>query len=137
MQKYVFDTYAWIEYFLGSEKGKTVKELVENPKDRIYTPEIVLFEMSRKYMREGYSADETERRISFVLAKSRTVPFEPALAVNASQAFTSLEEKARKEGRRSPGLVDGILKGSGEFLGAKIVTGDEHFEGLADVLFLK
>ena len=26
----VFDSYAWIEYFRGSKKGKTVKKFIEN-----------------------------------------------------------------------------------------------------------
>jgi len=46
----VYDTYAWIEYFLGSSKGVKVKELL---KKGGYTPSIVLAEISRKYLRRA------------------------------------------------------------------------------------
>ncbi len=40
----VYDTYAWIEYFRGSEKGAVVKRLLESQKG--YTPSIVLAEVA-------------------------------------------------------------------------------------------
>jgi predicted nucleic acid-binding protein len=48
----VYDTYAWIEYFLGTSKGAQVKKLLDKGG---YTPSIVLAEISRKYFREGAS----------------------------------------------------------------------------------
>ena len=29
---YLIDTYAWIEYFIGSKKGEQVKQIIENKK---------------------------------------------------------------------------------------------------------
>jgi hypothetical protein len=34
----VIDSYAWIEHFIGSEKGREVKEIMENA-DEVYTPD--------------------------------------------------------------------------------------------------
>ena len=50
--KIVIDTYAWVELLIGSEKGKKVKELIENA-DEVYTPSTVLAETARKFLREG------------------------------------------------------------------------------------
>ena len=43
----VFDTYAWVEYFAGSEKGSVVKSLIDS-KEEIITPTISLAEIKNK-----------------------------------------------------------------------------------------
>ena len=50
--KIVIDTYAWIELLIGSEKGKKVKETIENAEE-LYTPSTVLAETARKFLKEG------------------------------------------------------------------------------------
>ena len=52
----VYDSYAWIEYFRGSEKGLKVKELLRH---KGYTPSIVLAEIARKYLRTHRGHEET------------------------------------------------------------------------------
>ena len=47
--KIVVDSYAWIEIFLGTEKGKSASKAIEDAEQAI-TPEIVLAEISRKYL---------------------------------------------------------------------------------------
>jgi predicted nucleic acid-binding protein len=49
----VYDTYAWVECFLGTDKGLEVRALLRE--EGGYTPSIVLAEVSRKYLREGVS----------------------------------------------------------------------------------
>ncbi|MEX0569157.1 MAG: PIN domain-containing protein, partial [Candidatus Njordarchaeota archaeon] len=61
----VFDSYAWIEFFLGSEKGAKVKELMEGDED-IITPTIVLAEIANKYYREGEEEKIVMERISII-----------------------------------------------------------------------
>ncbi|RLE57048.1 MAG: type II toxin-antitoxin system VapC family toxin, partial [Thermoprotei archaeon] len=39
----ILDTYAWVEYFLGSPKGRVVKDLLEKG---AYTPDVVLAEIA-------------------------------------------------------------------------------------------
>ena len=50
--KIVIDSYAWIEHFLGSEKGCKIDNILESA-DEVYTPDTVLAEVARKYVREG------------------------------------------------------------------------------------
>jgi predicted nucleic acid-binding protein len=49
--KIVIDSYAWVEHFLGSKKGQKKKEILDNA-DEVYTPDFVLAEIARKYVRE-------------------------------------------------------------------------------------
>ncbi|MDK2383479.1 MAG: PIN domain-containing protein, partial [Candidatus Korarchaeota archaeon] len=48
----VVDSYAWIEYFLGSDKGKKVLEELRRAEE-VITPSVVLAELAHKYFREG------------------------------------------------------------------------------------
>ena len=56
MVKIVIDSYAWIEHISGTEKGRKIKELMDNS-EPIYTPGIVLAEIARKFLREGQNTD--------------------------------------------------------------------------------
>ena len=50
--KIVVDSYAWIEHFLGNEKGVKTDEILQDS-DEVFTPDIVLAEIARKYTRES------------------------------------------------------------------------------------
>ncbi len=63
----VIDSYAWIEYFKGSEHGKRAKKYIES--GYCVTPTIVLAELSDKYHREGWKFWEED--LEFVLAKAK------------------------------------------------------------------
>jgi len=74
----VLDSYAWIEYFLGSVSGRIVKEYLES--EEVCTPSIVLVEVARKYLREGINEDDVFRRLLFIVSGSKmTVYLKPSL----------------------------------------------------------
>ena len=56
----VFDTYAWVEYFIGSERAIVAKEYIERGEE-IVTSDIVLAEIARKYLREGVGIGEVRK----------------------------------------------------------------------------
>jgi predicted nucleic acid-binding protein len=60
----VYDTYAWVEYFLGTDKGLRVRTLLKE--EGGYTPSIVLAEISRKYLREGVNPETVRKRLLFI-----------------------------------------------------------------------
>jgi predicted nucleic acid-binding protein len=45
--KYLIDSYAWIEYFIGSEAGEKVKPIIEDLEEKL-TPTICLAEIYAK-----------------------------------------------------------------------------------------
>jgi len=59
--KIVADAYAWIEIFMGSEKGKKAKEELEKA-DEVCTPSSVLAEIVRKYLVEGVNEETVAHR---------------------------------------------------------------------------
>ena len=45
MLHYLLDTYAWVEYLIGSKKGIKVKKIIENEKNTLSTPENCISEI--------------------------------------------------------------------------------------------
>lgn len=130
----VFDSYAWIEYFLGSDNGRTVREYLNT--EEVVTPSIVLAEIARKYLRDGVEQEDVVKRLNFISANSTIIEINAELSLAAAKAYLELSEKAKVEQLRRPGLADGIILASGRTLGAKIVTGDEHFKGLTEIVYI-
>jgi len=130
----VSDSYAWIEYFLGSDSGRIVKEYVDA--GELVTPSIVLAEVARKYLREGMKEEDVARRLSFIEFNSTVKEIDSELSIAAARAYLELLERAKTEGLKKPSLADGIVLAIGRILKAKIITGDEHFRGLDEVVYI-
>jgi predicted nucleic acid-binding protein len=133
--KIVIDTYAWIEFFIGSEKGCRVKELLENA-DEIYTPGIVLAEIARKYIREGADEKTVEARLQAVASASNIAHLDVVASLEAAKCYSELASTAKKARLNTPNLFDAIVLGTGRSLGSKIVTGDEHFKNLPETIWV-
>jgi predicted nucleic acid-binding protein len=131
----VIDTYAWIEFFIGSEKGKKVKEIMVESRD-IFVPDIVLAEIARKYLREGMDENTVKQRIEWVTDIARNVSISEKIALLSGRTYLELLEKSKKEKISKPGLADGIVLAVTKALDAKVVTGDKHFKGLKEVIWV-
>ncbi len=132
----VVDTYAWVEFFLGTEKGEVVKRLIFET-DEVYTPDIVLAELARKYVREGVEESEVAKRVKAVEDVSTIVPVDHEAALLTAKAYLELVEHARALGlKKKPSLADAVVLAQARRLKARVVTGDPHFRGLPEVIWL-
>jgi len=122
MKTVTFDTYAWVEFFSGTKKGERVREYVDGS-CVILTPAIALFELSRKYLREG---KPFEKSVEFVKTRSKVVPFDSGLAILASKVAVE----------RKLAAADAAVYATGIATSSAILTGDEHLKGLDCVEFL-
>jgi len=127
------DSYAWIELFLGGEKGRNVKRLIGDA-DEVRTPDIVLAEVARKYLREEVDETRIRERLETIRSASSIVPIDNAVAFQAGKAFLELAEKAKKERGKSPGLFDAIVLATARVYDSRIITGDEHFKTLTETI---
>ncbi|MHA1489260.1 MAG: PIN domain-containing protein [Promethearchaeota archaeon] len=125
---YLFDTYAWIEYFLGSKEGKVVKQLLE--KENILTSIISIAELSDKYYREDLF-NEWEGRYNFIVNKSTILPISLDIAKRVGQSKWELRNKGE-----SVGLADSLILETAKEKNLIIVTGDPHFKDVENVRFL-
>lgn len=132
--KFVIDAYAWIEYFRASKYGEVAKEYIENA-DSV-TPSIIVAEVSRKLQKEIELGNETAegrlKRLEFINANSQVVDLDFDLAVTAGETDLEMKKKTKDWG-----LADSIVLCTARNLNGKVVTGDEHFRSLKEVIFIK
>ncbi len=133
--KIVIDAYAWIEFFIGSEKGQKVKELLENS-DEAYTPGTVLAEIARKYNREGADEKTVEARLQTISSASNITQLDIRVALETAKCYTELVATAKKSRLTTPSLFDAIVLATGRTLSSKIITGDEHFRNLPETIWV-
>jgi len=130
----VYDTYAWIEYFRGSEKGAVVKRLLESQEG--YTPSIVLAEVARKYRREGFNEDDILKRLLFIVGKTEVVTINIEISLKASETYLELLELSKKLRLRTPSLADAIVYSIAMLKQDKLVTGDKLFRNMKNVIYI-
>jgi len=131
--RYVIDAYAWIEYFRASKAGDAARQYIESEESA--TPTIVVAEVSRKLIREidfGNEAPEgRSKRLEFIRASTKIVDLDFEIAAKAGEI--DLEMRSR---RRGWGLADSIILCTARSISGKVVTGDEHFTGLKEAIFI-
>ena len=127
--EYLLDTYAWIEYFIGSKEGEKVSNLIKH--QIVHTSIISIAELSDKYYRENL-INEWQRRYQFIVSKSNILPCSLKIAKNSGFRKFELRKK-----NKSIGLVDAIIIETAIQHGLIIVSGDLHFETIDNVYFLK
>jgi len=120
---------------LGGQKGEKVRRAIADA-DEARTPDIVLAEISRKYVREKVEDARVRSRLETVESTTLVTPVDINIAVKAGGAFLELAEKARRERRRSPSLFDAIVLATARTYDSRVITGDEHFEGLPETILI-
>jgi len=128
-------SYAWIELFLGGEKGEKVGQLISDV-DEVRTPDIVLAEISRKYSREKVDERRVKSRLETISSTSIVTPVNTHVALKAATAYLELVEKSKYEKRRSPSLFDAVVLATAREYNSKVVTGDEHFESVSEAIMI-
>ncbi|MEM2896063.1 MAG: PIN domain-containing protein [Candidatus Bathyarchaeia archaeon] len=131
----VIDTYAWIEFFLGSGKGEIVGEIFRKAEE-MYTPDVVLAELARKYLKEGVAERRILERIGMIEDSSEVIFIDGSVAVEAAKCYFELLDRAKVRGINAPSLFDAIILATARVFNARVVTGDEHFKELEETLWM-
>jgi len=125
---YIIDTYAWIEYIKGSSQGLILKKLFENQKDKFITLECSLAEIKGVCSREKINFNEFYH---IVKTNSIILRIQREHWLNAADIKTEFRKK-----RKNFGLIDAVLIAKQKELSCSLITGDPHFKGLKDVVFV-
>ncbi len=118
----LIDSSAWIEYFMGTEPGKRVREVVEN-NEVLYTSPVVISEVLSKSIRTDGSK-EGEKRIEFIVDRCVVVPLDEKMAIIAGEIHGEMKKKDK-----SFGMMDALLLATARHRNIKILTKDRHFKG--------
>ena len=126
---YILDTYAWIEYLIGSKKGEIVRRLFQNQENQFLSLECSLSELKGWTLREN--KDFTEL-YSIVKANSHI----EAVHLQDWLAAAEIKSEMRKT-MKDFGLIDALLIAKQKRYNCKIVSGDPHFENLQNVVYIR
>lgn len=129
MSNYVFDAYAWIEYLNGTKLGEKVKDIIENKNNSIFTNILTIAEISSSYTRNKLSFEE---ELKYIYSLSKVFNID----VNFVEEVGKLHGVIKKE-RKHISLADIFVLLTARKLNAKVVTGDEDFRGLKEVIMIK
>ena len=105
--------------------------------EEVFTPDTVLAEIARKYHRDGIADATIRTRLASILEASEILRIDEDVALAAGKAYRELESKARDEKLRKPSLFDAIVLADARTQDAKVLTGDRHFMGLPEALWLE
>jgi predicted nucleic acid-binding protein len=128
--RYVIDSYAWLEYFMGTAAGEKAKKIIDSSEDEKLTPTICMAEIYAKVLRsEGREKAEEQR--AFIKFRSAVVSLAEEIAVEAAKI--DVENKNVVAGW---GLADSIVLGTARKKKAKVLTGDKHFLNMPETIFI-
>jgi len=128
--RYIVDSYAWLEYFTGTEAGRKVKVIIDSETDEKLTPSICLAEIYAKILKTE-DEEKAELRRAFIKSRSALVPLDEEVAVEAAKADAVMKKKVQ-----GWGLADSIVLSTARNRNGKIVTGDPHFRGLPETYMI-
>jgi predicted nucleic acid-binding protein len=133
--KTVVDSYAWVEIFKASSEGRAAKKQIEEA-DEAFTPDVVLAELAAKYLREGEGQDSIRGWLHAIAEATQVLEIGIPIAEESAKASLELTRRARAAGLAKPGLADAIVLATARTNHAKVLTGDPHFKGLPDTIWL-
>jgi len=115
----LLDSFAWIEYFMGSKRGAKVRDYVEG-NEPLYTPSVCLTEIKSRYTRDR---KDPATRIELIVDRSFIVPLDKEIALLAAD----VKQKHKLH------TIDAIIYATSQRRDLTLVTGDQHFKGIPNV----
>ena len=120
----LLDSWTWIEYFKGSEKGRHAEKYMKGG-EQIIISTINVAEVFR-YTLSTLSLREAEAAVNYMLNAAFVIPVNVEIAIEA----------AKIKHEKKWGLGDSIILATARQNTAVVVTGDEDFRNEKNVVFL-
>jgi len=119
------DSWAWIEYFKGSDRAAPIKNLLEDTDEDVIVSAVNISEVYR-WILSGYDEQTAMEMNEAIKKRSTVIDLNEEIAVEA----------ARLKHKKKWGLGDSIVYATAQKQKAKIMTGDSDFKGEDGVVFL-
>lgn len=125
---YIIDSYAWIEYFLGSSKGENIKKLFIDEKNQFMTLECCLAEIIGWSLKNNQDFDSLFR---IIRSNSQILQITEHDWIDAGK-----ERYEQRKKQKDFGLIDAVILVKQKEFGCKVISGDKHFKSLHNIVFL-
>ncbi|MEK6853041.1 MAG: PIN domain-containing protein [Nanoarchaeota archaeon] len=128
MNRYVIDTYAWIEYLDGTGAGLKVRKILLEDSE-VYTHLVSIAEVICRTKRSGKDVDVAYNSI---LRNSIIINGNEELSKEVGILHAEIKKKIKDFG-----LADAFVSATARKLNAKILTGDPHFKKFKEAILIK
>lgn len=128
MNTFVVDSSAWIEYFTGTKHGKKAAEIIEDKKNDIITPVVVILELSNFFNKNEINFEEL---YGIILKNSKIFYMNEENAKQTGKMHSQLKKNNKKISSS-----DCFILFVARSLNAKIVTKDLDFKGFKEAIFI-
>ena len=105
--------------------------------DQTFTPSIVLAEVAGASHRSGIRDEVVMQQLIAIRESSTIVRIDPEVAVKATHVLDELRSDARKRKISVPGLADALILATARNRRARLLTGDPHFQGLPETIWIR
>ena len=129
MYSCALDSYAWIAYFRNEKGADTVESYIE--RGDTATPIIAVAEIAAKLHQE--LPKKLEEALLFIKAKSTILDLSFDTAARAGGTREELREITKKK----VSLADAIIYETAKQYDTPVLTGDPHFKGLENVIYIE
>lgn len=126
---YIIDSYAWVEYFIGSQRGEMLKKLFLDEKNHFATVECCLAEIQGWALNNGQDFNSLFR----IIRANSTI----ALITEHDWIDAGKERFEQRKTQKDFGLIDAVILTKQKECNGFIVTGDKHFKGKKNIVFLE
>jgi predicted nucleic acid-binding protein len=127
MTDWIADSWAWVEYIRGSDKGTKLRDELERGSE-IFTHPVTIAELVSKFKRENLDAEIAWKAVN---STSKVITVDSLDAKEAG--LTHASTKAKKP---NFSLADAFVLQSARKLNCRILTGDPDFDGIAEAFLL-
>ena len=127
MNKFVIDSWAWVEYLNGTERGFEVKKIIESG-NKLFTSIISLAEVISVAKRKNMDIDVVENA---VVSNSEIVEIDKQIVREVGIFHGEMKRKIDDFG-----LGDAFVVIAARSLEAKILTGDPHFRKIREAVMI-
>ena len=125
---YIVDSYAWVEYFIGSEKGEILNRLFQDNKNNFFTIECCLAELKGWSLRNNHNFG----RLFKVIRANSTI-----LKITEYNWVEAAEERfEQRKKQKDFGLIDAVILVKQKERNCKVISGDKHFKRLKNIVYL-
>jgi predicted nucleic acid-binding protein len=126
--KIIVDAFAWVEFFIGSERGRIVKRYIDDGYV-VITLTTTLSELKEYALRNDKDFDEI---LPLIRGCSEIREIDEGIGIMAGEV-----NYERKKVVKGWGMMDSYVLASSLVLNAGILTGDQHFRDVEDVIMIE
>lgn len=123
----IIDSSAWIEYLEGSFLGEEVRKILVGDNE-LYALNLIIAEVISKVKRKKGNVEVAYQAIT---SNAKIFNINPTVAKEAGLFHAEIRKKVKDFG-----LVDALILISARKLEARVLTGDKHFKGFRETIFV-